>query len=211
VLKKIRNLIVGWIGALAIRVIAPTVRWEAKDESGLVRNREAKDPVIFAFWHNRMFLMPYIYKKYFPGRHVACLVSASQDGEMIARVIGHFGLEAVRGSSSRRGKEAYRELAEKLKQGLDVAITPDGPRGPCYQSHDGVVSLAAFSQHHLIPVACRLSSKIQLKSWDRFMIPMPFSRCEVYFGKAILFPNGKEEEDLKEAKLKLENELSKMN
>src|SRR4051812_17638299 len=110
-----------------IRVIAPTLRWEAKDESGLVRNRDAKKPVIFAFWHNRMFLMPYIYAKYFPGRRAACLVSVSNDGGMIARVLGHFGLEAVRGSSSRRGKEAYRELSENLKLGMDIAITPDGP------------------------------------------------------------------------------------
>jgi lysophospholipid acyltransferase (LPLAT)-like uncharacterized protein len=138
--------------------------------------------MIFALWHNRMFLMPYLYKRYMSDRRLACLVSASQDGEMIARVLQRFGLSSVRGSSSRRGKEAFLELFHALQEGFDIAITPDGPRGPRYQAHDGVINLAAISGCSLIPVSYHLDRKIELKSWDRFMIPLPFSTCRVVIG-----------------------------
>jgi lysophospholipid acyltransferase (LPLAT)-like uncharacterized protein len=209
VLKKLRNFLVEWIGWLAIRFIGPTLRMKMKDESGVVRNPNHKTPVIFAFWHNRMFLMPFFYETYFPGRKAACLVSASQDGEMIARVLGRFGLLAVRGSSSRRGKEAYRELNEKLKAGLDLAITPDGPRGPCYQAHLGVVSLAAFGATPIIPVTCKIDWKISLPTWDRFMIPLPFSICSVHFGKPLIFEPSEKEELLKIGKAQLEDSLNR--
>ena len=174
---------VGWIGALAIRLIVPTLRIKEEDESGLVLNPYSSKPVIYAFWHNRMFLMPYVYQRYLHKRRAVCLVSSSQDGEMIARVLAHFGLGVVRGSSSRRGKEAYRQLAENLKEGWDVAITPDGPRGPRYQTHIGVAGLAAFSGNPIIPLTYHAARKIELSSWDRFMIPLPFSSCVLQFGK----------------------------
>ena len=184
-LKQIRNALIEWVGTFAIRLIAPTLKMIETDESGLTTNSYPSKPVIYAFWHNRMFLMPYVYQRYLYQRQAVCLVSASQDGEMIARVLKHFGLETVRGSSSRRGKEAYRQLAENLGNGWDVAITPDGPRGPRYQAQLGVAGLAAFSGHDIIPLTYHAKWKIELSSWDGFIIPLPFSPCTLHFYKPI--------------------------
>ncbi len=183
-LKRIRNFLIGWIGFLLIRGIAPTLRFRVHDEAGVL-SLPSPSPMIFAFWHNRMFLLPYIYHRYFPGRKGACLVSASQDGEMIARVLGRFGLLTVRGSSSRRGLEAFRELVQNLHSGYDVAITPDGPRGPRYKAHPGVAGLSTLSGNVILPMSYHLSWKIEIPSWDRFMIPLPFSRCDIRLGELL--------------------------
>ena len=152
--------------------------------------------------------MPYLYRRIFPGRHAVCLVSASKDGEMIARVLNRFGLETVRGSSSRRGREAYRELMENLKCGWDVAITPDGPRGPCYQAHIGVMGLAALSGCKLVPVTYYIPWKIELPTWDRFIIPIPFSRCHLYLGKPLTFEDLAGDDVLEAGRADLEKRLS---
>ncbi len=209
-LKKLRNILVGWLGALAIWVIGPTLRMRVRDDSGMLSAPDSPSPVIFAFWHNRMFLMPYLYARYLPIRRAVCLVSASQDGEMIARVLDRFGLGAVRGSSSRRGKEAYRELAENLKNTWDVAITPDGPRGPRYKAHPGVVGLASISGCALIPVSYQLKWKIELPTWDRFIIPLPFSPCFLHLGKAMHVAETAKEVEMERTRLNLENCLKEM-
>lgn len=210
-LKKIRNFLVGWVGSFLIQVIGPTLRIEVTDESGMLADPTAAPPTIFAIWHNRMFLMPYLYGRYMPGRRATCLVSASQDGEMIARILKIFGIGAVRGSSSRRAKEAYRELVETLKRGSDIAITPDGPRGPCYQAHVGVVGLAQLSRSPLIPVSYELEWKIELPSWDRFIIPLPFSRCKLRLGKSIASAKSDGEDSLELTRLELEQKLCALN
>jgi lysophospholipid acyltransferase (LPLAT)-like uncharacterized protein len=209
-LKKIRNILVGWLGSLIIQLICSSLRFKVEDASGLVERADTSDPVIFAFWHNRMFLMPWACRKLFPNRSVVCLASASQDGEMIARVLERFGLGSVRGSSSRRGREAFRELTENLKEGFDVAITPDGPRGPCYKAQIGVVGLAALSGCSLIPLSFVVSKKIQLRSWDKFIIPLPFSSCCLRFGKPMYLPQNIEETSLEKARSDLEARLNQL-
>jgi len=208
--KQIRNILVGSLGALLIRMICFTLRFKVEDESGLVAKPDSNDPVIFVFWHNRMFMMPWACQKLFPKRSVVCLASASQDGEMIARVLSRFNLGSVRGSSSRRASEALRSLNENLKEGFDVAITPDGPRGPCYKAQMGAVSLAALSGYSLIPLSFITPWKIQLNSWDRFIIPLPFSECLFKFGKPIHIPASTEEDALEKARSKLEQSLKEL-
>ncbi len=204
-MKKVRNFLIGGVGALAIRLIAPTLRIKVEDASNLVSHPKQSTPVIFVFWHNRMFLMPYLYRRFIPGRHAICLVSVSQDGEMIARVLEHFGLGAVRGSSSRRGKEAFRELTEHLKKGWDVAITPDGPRGPCYQAHLGVVGLASLSGCPVVPVTYHVKWNIELPTWDRFIIPLPFSSCRLSLGKMMHIAETVSDESLEKKRQFLED------
>lgn len=208
--KSLRNVLVGGLGAFFIRLIGATLRMTVQDESRLLSNPHSSTPVIFAFWHNRMFLMPYLYRRYLSPRHVICLVSSSQDGEMIARVLCRFRMGVARGSSSRRGKEAYRELAEHLKTGNDVAITPDGPRGPRYSAHTGVVGLASFSGFPLIPVSYRLEWKIELPTWDRFIIPVPFSPCHLHLGKEMLLDDLQPDEVLEKSRGELERKLIQM-
>ena len=117
-------------------------------------------------------------------------------------------MKGVGGASSRRGKKAFRELADNLKEGWDVAITPDGPRGPCYQAHIGVVGLAALSGSQLVPVSYDLEWKIRLPSWDRFIIPIPFSECILHLGKPMSIASLSEEKTLEQARNQLEIELN---
>ena len=97
-------------------------------------------------------------------------------------------MQAVRGSSSRRGAQAVLELSSWAGRGYDLAVTPDGPRGPRHVVQDGVMALAQVTGLLIVPYSCQLGWKIQLKSWDRFQIPLPFSRCEMTFGEPIRVP-----------------------
>ena len=119
---------------------------------------------------------------------MAALVSASKDGGFLTGILEYFGVEAVRGSSSRRGSQAVLELTTWAERRYDLAITPDGPRGPCYVVQDGVMSLAQLTGLPIVPFSYNLSWKIRVKSWDRFQIPLPFSRCEMNLAKPIHVP-----------------------
>ncbi len=149
-------------------------------------------PAIYCFWHNRLALCVVPYWHYVqegsvtPG--LAALVSASKDGGFLAGVLECFRVEPVRGSSSRRGAQAMLELTTWADRGYNLVITPDGPRGPCYEVQEGVLSLAQLTGLPIVPYSCNLGWKIRLKSWDRFQIPLPFSRCEMVFGPPIRVP-----------------------
>ena len=116
------------------------------------------------------------------------MVSASRDGGLLARVLEYFGVEPVRGSSSRRGPQALRELVSWSERGYDLAITPDGPRGPCYEVQEGVISAAQLTRLPIVPVSYQLNWKIRPKSWDRFQVPLPFARCRVRIGEVLRVP-----------------------
>ena len=110
------------------------------------------------------------------------LASRSRDGELVARYVRHFGLSTVRGSSSRGGGSALRALVGAIQNGVDVAIVPDGPRGPREQLQPGVVTLAALSGAPVVPLAIGARPARRLRSWDRFLVPLPFARCVLAFG-----------------------------
>ena len=116
---------------------------------------------------------------------LVALISASHDGGVLARTLQYFGVESVRGSSSRRGAQALLELTSWTGRGYSVAITPDGPRGPCYRVSEGAVSLAQLSELPIVPISTRVRWKLRTKSWDRFQIPLPFARCEIRFGQPL--------------------------
>jgi lysophospholipid acyltransferase (LPLAT)-like uncharacterized protein len=182
------------------------MRWRIEDQSGLLINTPQR-PMIFAFWHNRLFLMPYLFRKHWiPRKHdrVAVLVSASKDGEKLARVLKQFNLVCVRGSSSRRGREALRELTRLQKDGYDVGITPDGPRGPKYQVQPGIISLAQLTQSPIVPVSYLVSRKIVFKSWDSFMLPLPFAGCTLRIGVPITVAHDADEQSRESKRIELE-------
>ena len=181
---------ISWLLWFLVYTMGSTLRWKVKDHSGLF-NEIPRGPVIFVFWHNRILLMPYLFSKHWKIRshqRTAVLVSASKDGEKLANVLKKFNLLCVRGSTSRGGKRALRELARLVTNGYDVGITPDGPRGPRYQVQHGAISLAQLTQAPIIPISYTLSKKITLNSWDHFMIPIPFGRCVLRIGHPIKVP-----------------------
>jgi lysophospholipid acyltransferase (LPLAT)-like uncharacterized protein len=166
-----------------------TLRWRFEDPAGLLADC-AREPVIFAFWHNRIFLLPYLFRYYWGSHKGAALVSASKDGGQLARVLEQFNLVCVRGSSNRRGTQALRELTRLVRQGYDIAITPDGPRGPKYVVHEGVISLAQLTGAPVVPISYVLSRQITINSWDSFGIPLPGARCTLRVGTPLRVPPG---------------------
>ena len=174
-----------------IRGLALTLRTRREDRSGLLASTDGEQ-VIFAVWHNRLALtMPVFYRfvrPWTPRRGLAAVVSASRDGGLVARVLELFGAQAARGSSSRRGAQALLELTTWAERGHHLAITPDGPRGPCYRVQEGVVALAQLTGLPIVPVGMFLNWKFRLRSWDRFQIPLPFARWELVFGEPIRVP-----------------------
>lgn len=169
---KVRLL--SFFGALVLRVYARTLRVVIHDRTGITTDPGAP-PLLWVFWHNRMLLVPIVYRRIYRGRKGVVLTSASRDGEMLAAFMRRFGFEAARGSSSRRGVRALLDLARRVRQGCDVGITPDGPRGPRYRLGPGVITLASRTGAPIIPMSLNYDRYWSLKSWDRFMIPKPFS------------------------------------
>jgi hypothetical protein len=179
--EKVIPLLISWL----LRLLGLTLRFRLEDRSGL-RDERIKHPVIWAFWHNRMLMVPVIYNWFYKKRQGSVLTSASKDGAIIAGVMHRFGIGAVRGSSSRRGSTAIRELAAEVERGGDVAITPDGPRGPRYTLGPGIIFLAQLTGVPVVPIRIEYSRAVRLKSWDAFMIPLPFTRVDIVFDE--LFP-----------------------
>jgi lysophospholipid acyltransferase (LPLAT)-like uncharacterized protein len=145
-----------------------------------------------------------------PGRQLAAMVSASRDGGMLARILDHFGVQPVRGSSSRRGPQALLELTSWAERGYDLAISPDGPRGPRYIVQDGVIALAQLTGLPVVPVTYCLSWKYCLRSWDRFQVPLPFTRCEWQLGDPIDVPRDVTEPQREALRLRLEHSLHRL-
>ena len=168
------------LGAIAVRMLAGTLRVKS-DEATVAPLWAARTPVIYATWHGRLLLLPWLYG--WRGAHA--LTSRSRDGEIVSRWIRRFGLVPVRGSSSRGGADALRELTRAVRAGRDVVVVPDGPRGPREVLKPGVIVLARLSGAPIVPVAVGASREWRLHSWDEFRIPRPFARCVVRFGEPI--------------------------
>jgi lysophospholipid acyltransferase (LPLAT)-like uncharacterized protein len=202
--------VAGWLVYAAIQVVALTLRYKWTDRSGLADGQPA-GPVIYATWHNRLILCFISYfhyvKKRFKSQGLAVMVSASKDGAFLAAILECFGVQPARGSSSRRGAQALRELTSWARRGYDLGITPDGPRGPRYEVQDGVVALAQLTGLPIVPLSYHLNWKICLKSWDRFQIPLPFSRCEMFFEKPIRVSREATPEERETARRQIENAL----
>ncbi len=180
-----------WIIWAALRLIAATLRYRIHDPYGFMAEKD-HGQAIYCVWHNRLALCLKIYFTFGRRRHQAAglagMVSASKDGAFLAAILERFGVQPVRGSSSRRGPQALLELTTWAGRGYDLAITPDGPRGPRYVVQDGAMALAQITGLSLVPASYHLHWKIQLKSWDRFQIPLPFSRCDVFAGRITRVP-----------------------
>ena len=178
-LRQTRFLIPIALGAF--RLWAWTLRFRVEDTGGvLLASRD--QPFILAIWHNRLLLLPPVFSRYFPHRRNVGLISASRDGDFVSLVVEGFGHGTVRGSTSRQGVIALRQLVEALAAGINVLITPDGPRGPLYQLNQGIIFVAQKSGAGIVPMHLEYENAWRLKNWDGFFIPKPFSKVRVLFG-----------------------------
>lgn len=170
-----------------IRLLRATVRLRHHGDSRLRGWEAGEQRFILAFWHRHLLLMPYAYRggKGRRGRRISVLISQSHDGELIARTVGRLGIDASRGSSSRGGAAGMRSLLRRGEEGYDLAFTPDGPRGPALAVQPGVILAAAATGLPIQPVALAASRARRLRSWDRFVVPLPLSTVHFVYGEPL--------------------------
>jgi len=161
-----------------------------------------KTPVIYAFWHNSILLLPFARDK---RRKIKILISTHADGKLASGVIKYFNLGTVGGSSHRNPQKAFREMVKALRDGYDIGITPDGPKGPAKKVKRGVIELAYITKAPIIPVVLSVNAAWYLNSWDGFIIPKPFSSVKYSLLEPIYIKN-KDEMDKKSKEL--ENALN---
>lgn len=207
-LKKIRHLPgpAAAAVALAIRALGATLRLRVDDPNRLLAG-DWPHPYIFVMWHNRILCMPCLARR--PVRErVTFLASRSRDGGYISDILARFHMPAVRGSSSKGGAAAVRQLEACLSQGQSVFITPDGPRGPRYQPQPGAVWLAARSGLPIVPLGLNFRRHWELGGWDRGQIPVPFSRAELVVAPPLTFSLDEAENDLPACVERLREQLT---
>jgi len=193
-------------GYYLLQIWARTLRFEIEDRADVI-NAPPNERYIGALWHNRLLLFPFVLKRYLPQRQGAALISTSRDGAILADLVERFGYEVVRGSSSRKGASAMRQLAEVIASGRDVVITPDGPRGPAYELGQGIVFLAQQTGAAVVPVNMEYSSCWRLRSWDRFILPKPFAKVRVIFGKPHRVAQTSTEEEFELERERMQNAM----
>jgi lysophospholipid acyltransferase (LPLAT)-like uncharacterized protein len=185
-----------WLAAQVIRLITATLRVTTDDPGGVMHHPD-HPPAILAFWHNRLFLMAPFYAHYCRGRTCVALISRSRDGQFIADVAAQFGVRAARGSSSKHGTSAALTALHAAKdERIDLCVTPDGPRGPRYVVQPGILRLAQTTGRPIVAIDFKLGWKKELKSWDRFQVPLPFSRCHLTSSRPLVVPPEADEEEL---------------
>lgn len=183
---------------LLINILVSTLRIKISNEDAL--NKKA----VFIFWHSQMLAGWSIFKN----KKSCALVSQSKDGEILSELLKKWNYKVSRGSSSKGGKEALYELIDASNKGYSIIITPDGPRGPARQIKNGALIVSNECNIPVIPVRIDYSAKkILVKSWDKFEIPFPFSRCEVTFGNEYFYTEYLDETKLTEFKNKLASQL----
>lgn len=195
----------GYLAGVVMKLWSLTLRYEVDGKKGVSKPWIGERPVMFAMWHNRIFTMPPIWSK--TGgrdRSTVVLTSASKDGTTLATAMSMFGLGAIRGSSSRRAVSALIGMKKALRDGFDVCVTPDGPKGPRYTVQPGVIKIAQATETEIIPIHIRYGAAWRLKTWDRFVIPKPFSRVRVNFGKPHRISRDLSPEGFENARISLE-------
>ncbi|MBN1254591.1 MAG: lysophospholipid acyltransferase family protein [Deltaproteobacteria bacterium] len=188
------------------RLIGMTMRITLIDPHHTSPYGKPAKPLIYAFWHNQQLLAAYFFRNF----GIRVLVSRSRDGDYITRVLEYFGFRTVRSSTSSGKVNALRGLVRELKDGHHVAITPDGPRGPVYRAQPGVVFLGALSGHAVVPFGCASSRAWQLRSWDRFEIPKPFSKAVIVYDRAIPIPRRLTDEQALQLNEEIERQMNNL-
>ena len=172
---------VSWLGWACIRLNAWSMNIEFIHKERLDTIKKKGESPIYTFWHNRLLMMPLIAL----GHNVVIVISQHKDGEYISQVMKRFGFKSVRGSTTRGGSTALRQMVRKMRKGWHGAITPDGPTGPRYKLKEGVLLLSAFTGCPIIPLAFNSERKKILSTWDGFLVPYPFSRGVMIIGHPI--------------------------
>lgn len=202
--QRLALLIASLFGPTLIRLSGITWRVKYEGTEELARARQGGNPVLFCFWHSRLLGLCYTHRY----RNIGIMVSKSFDGEWISRIVTRLGYRVFRGSASRGGAAALLEMI-KEKSG-DLALTVDGPRGPAEKVKPGILTLAVHTGLPLVPIGYSATRVWRLKSWDKFMVPKPFSTVTVRYGPAIPLPREITNENMAATILEIENGINRV-
>jgi lysophospholipid acyltransferase (LPLAT)-like uncharacterized protein len=194
-----------WLGARYIRLVLATGRWTMVRGEASIPYIDAGIPFIFCFWHGRILMMPYAWER---RDRAHMLISQHRDGQIIARTVEHFGIRTIAGSTQRGGAAALRTMLKVLRAGDCVGITPDGPRGPRMRASDGIVNVARMAGRPIIPMTFGACRRKVVPSWDRFVVPLPFSRGVFVWGDPIEVPRDMDDAAVEAARVKVEESLN---
>lgn len=182
-----------YLGAKFIKFIYKTTQWNFMNLENLNTAIASKRPVIICCWHQRLLMIPSFWNF---TRSTSVLLSSHSDGLLISKVLTHFKVGSIYGSSTRGGDKAALQIIRQLKKGSAIGITPDGPKGPNQVASLGVAQLAYLSKAIIVPISYSVKKHKNLKSWDQFMIPLPFSKGRFCVGKIIDATNFKNADTL---------------
>jgi lysophospholipid acyltransferase (LPLAT)-like uncharacterized protein len=187
--------LLAWLAWALLRAIRLTVRFETVGADALERNWGEGRPVVFAFWHGRSIMLPFLVR----GRRDAYIMNSThRDGEIITRALERFGIRSTRGSSSRGAVGGTLALLRALRRGNSVALIPDGPRGPAGVAKAGAVELASSGGAPLYPLAFSASRAVRLRGWDRMMLPLPGARVVCVVGEPLVTETGRSGREARE-------------
>lgn len=196
-----------WLTAKYIRLVSSTGRWTTEGAEYPTDQIAKNQPFLAAFWHGRLLMMseawPY-------DARFNMVVSQHSDGQLIAQTIAHLGFGSISGSTTRGGSAVMRAMLRALKEGECVGLTPDGPQGPRMHASLGIVHAARLSGAPILPLAYTSRPSRLLPSWDRLMIPMPFSRGIIRWGEPIFVARDSSDEEIAEAAKLLESRLNEI-
>ncbi len=203
---SLRLRITAFLAAGFIRLIGWTWRFEIHDQDAIDEARRGESPVIFAFWHGRFLPLCYRYRN----QQIHVLASEHEDGELIGQTIRLLGFGHVRGSSTRGGARAIRELVAKIGEGFDLGLTVDGPKGPRYKVKPGPLEISKLSGATIVPAAISSKSHWVFRSWDAFEFPKPFTKVSIRVGRPFNVPSDAGPEDVEDKRKELEGILQEL-
>jgi hypothetical protein len=200
ILRSLGLVLVPFLGNLLMRFLYLTNKKNFYTPEAI-----SHEPIIFACWHGELLMLPFLYNKFRKPPHAKVLISPHFDGELISRTITYFGMDSLAGSSDKNPARVLIQGIKTLKEGYDIGITPDGPKGPRHEVADGVIVMAQKAKAKVILLEVKPSKFWQINSWDKFTIPKPFGTINYYASEEISL----EGLDIEEARILIKEGLLK--
>lgn len=201
--RRVRPAVLSRVAYGAVRLFGMTFRIKALNFEGIAALPGGK---VLCGWHGRSMVASILFRN----RGYWVIISKSKDGDIQTHVFHNLGFKVIRGSTGRGGERALIESIRELRKGAVMAITPDGPRGPTHVVQGGVMAMARKSGAWLVPCGVSARPRFIAKSWDSYMVPLPFAKCILNFGKPLSVPEDASDEEVEAIRLKFEEEITRL-
>ena len=213
-LTKLKINILGFLGGCIVELFYCT--WRMKGNIFLHEKEKYEclnRPVVLVFWHEQQLLLPFLVvkhllKKFEPYRKPYALISGHRDGQILARAMKVFGVGSVAGSSTSGGRQATIKLLKIVREGYNLAVATDGPKGPIYVCKPGAIKMAQISGAALVPIAATANRVWRFKSWDKLQLPKPFASVHALVGEPIFIARDADDATFNATAIKVQNALN---